>query len=55
MDLATFTFFTTISVDMFRSDFLRSASVAVKEEERRIVRYVKINVLLQLKLNLLYG
>jgi hypothetical protein len=29
--------------------------VAVKEEERRIVRYVKINVLLQLKLNLLYG
>jgi len=44
MDLATFTFFTTITIDMFRSDVLHSVSVAVKEEETSTVRYMKNNV-----------
>jgi hypothetical protein len=43
MDLATFTFFTTITIDIFRSDVLHSVSVAVKEEERSIVGNMKNN------------
>jgi len=54
MDLATFTFFTTITIDTFRSVVLHSVSVAVKEEEGNFARYVKNNTFFQLMLNLLY-
>jgi len=54
MDLATFAFFTTITIDMFRSVVLHSVSVAVKEEERNIVQYMKNNAFFSINAHLLY-